>query len=274
MNFAFFGTPDLAVTVLDALEAVGYEPSVVVTAPDRPVGRKQIITPPSVKVWAEKRSIPILQPENAKSEEFRSKLASYNPQLSIVIAYGQILTQSVIDLPEKGTLNIHYSLLPRWRGATPTEAAILAGDKETGVTIQKMEAKLDTGPIIAQHKLEILPDERTPDLRERLTEIGAGLLVETLPMWMNGEITAMPQDDAKATTCGRLSREDGEVKLNEDPIILYRKFRAYYPWPGIYFFQDEKRVKITEAHLEGGKFVIDKVIPEGKPEMAYSDFKN
>ena len=175
LNFAFWGTPDVAEGTLEILKEAGYIPSLIITAPDKPQGRKMILTPPPVKVWAEKNNVPFIQPE--KLNDFRLE---NNFDLSIVVAYGKIIPENILNAPKLGSINIHYSLLPKYRGAAPVEAAILNGDTETGVSIQKMFPKLDAGHILAQEKVKILPDETAPELRLRLIKIGGNLLVKLL----------------------------------------------------------------------------------------------
>ncbi len=262
-NFGFFGTPDVASETLDILKEAGFIPSLVITSPDKKQGRKMLLTPPSVKVWAEKNKIPFIQPEKIKEIEG-------NFDVFIVVAYGQILPKEVLNLPKLGSINIHYSLLPKYRGASPVESAILNGETETGITIQQMEYKMDSGPILAQEKVEILPDETAPELRKRLIKIGGELLVKILPNLMEGKIKATSQNESEATHCGKISKEDGLINLNEDAVKNYNKFRAYATWPRSFFFKDGKRIVITDAVLLDGKFVIKRVIPEGGKEV---DFK-
>ncbi len=283
MNLAFWGTPDLTTTYLDALKTAGMMPVVIITNPDRPKGRGQEMAATPAKLWAIEHNVPVLQPEKL-DEAFFHELSVFALDLSVVVAYGKIIPQNFIDLPKHSTLNVHYSLLPQYRGAAPTESAILNGDTETGCSIQVMRFKLDSGPIIAEEITSIGPDETTTDLRRRLTNIGAKLLVETLPKYIAGELNAREQDDSLATRSGKIKKEDGLIDPAGDPIENYRKFRAYIEWPRTYFFQndnraqaeqsshDGKRVIITKAHLENGTFVIDRVLPEGKNEIAYGDF--
>lgn len=277
LKFAFFGTPDVASETLKILKENGYLPSLIVTSPDKPKGRKMIITPPPVKIWAIENNIPYIQPEKLDNEFiYNLKPITYN--LFIVVAYGKIMPEDLINLPKLGSLNIHYSLLPKYRGASPVESAILNGDIETGVTIQKMEFKMDSGPIVAQEKIFIHSNEKTPDLRKRLIKIGGELLVKTLnttPLpfghspfaW--GDLT--PQDESKAIYCKKIKKEDGLIDLNDSPIKNYNKFRAYIVWPRTYFFKNGKRIIITKAKLENDEFIIEKVIPENGKEM---DYKN
>ena len=175
-------------------------------------------------------------------------------------------------MPKLVSINIHYSLLPKYRGASPVESAILNGDKETGVTIQKMAFELDSGPIIAQEKTQIAPNETAPELLKRLIKIGGDLLVKTL---QTPFATGVKQDESQATYCKKIKKEDGLVDLGAElPNVLYNKFRAYAFWPRIFFFKDNKRIIITDAELKDGKFIIKKVLPEGKKEIKYEEFLN
>jgi len=279
LNFAFWGTPDVASETLEILKQAGYFPSLIVTSPNKPQGRKMIVTPPPVRVWAEKNNVPFLQPEKL-DEEFTNKLQAISYELFIVVAYGKIMPEKIINLPELGSINIHYSLLPKYRGASPVESAILNGDTETGVTIQKMENKLDSGDIIAQEKTDIFPGEKAPELRERLIKLGGELLIKFLNTpsasstspYVGGGWVGVPQDESQASICRKIKKEDGLIDPNGDAIKNYNKFRAYAGWPRIFFFQSGKRVIITDAELADGKFIIKKVLPEGKKEIKYEEF--
>lgn len=275
-KFVFFGTPNVASKTLELLKNAGYIPSLIITSPDKPQGRKMIVTPPPVKVWAIENKIPYLQPEKINEEFIRLDLKNFKRSnldvfdFFLVVAYGKILPEELIKLPRLGSINIHYSLLPKYRGASPVESAILAGDTETGVSIQQMEYKMDAGPILAEEKTEIRPNEKTEELRERLIKIGGTLLVKILPNFLEGKITPKAQDESQATFCKKIKKEDGQVNLqNESPTSLYNKFRAYHKWPRIYYFENGRRIIITDAELEDGKFVIKKVIPEGGKEQEY-----
>lgn len=266
MKFIFFGTPDVASETLEILKGVGYLPKLIVTAPDRPAGRKMLLTPPPVKTWAIENNIPYVQPENITN----LVVGLPSVDLFIVVAYGKIMPKDLIKMPGLGSINIHYSLLPKYRGASPVESAILNGDIETGVTIQQMEFKMDTGPILAVEKTPIGPSETAPELRTRLIKIGGDLLVKMLPDFIEGKIVPTPQEESQATKCKKMTKEDGLIDLGAElPSVLYNKFRAYAKWPRTYFFKDEKRYVITDAVLEDGKFVIKKVIPEGGKEQNY-----
>lgn len=272
LHIAFFGTPELTVPVLEHLKASGFSPKVIVTNPDRPKGRDMAVTPSPAKVWAKKHKIPVLTPEKL-DDVFIKELSSYDINLGLVVAYGSILPLSVIDAPRFGMINVHYSLLPKYRGATPVESAILNGEEKTGVTIQRIVPKLDAGQIILQKELDILPDETAPELRDRLNEMAKQMVVDTLIAREKGSAREFPQDDSKATNCKKTKKEHGELNLKDKGDVNYRKYRAYFGWPGTYFFKDKKRIKITKAKLVNGEFVIEKVIPEGKKEIAYGNFK-
>jgi len=280
INFAFFGTPDVASETLEMLKQAGFIPSLIVTSPDKPQGRKMLITPPPVKVWAEENNIPYTQPETTaelmnffSSEEFGSAVRSEKKiskaELFIVVAYGKILPEEILNMPKLGSINIHYSLLPKYRGASPVETAILNGETTTGVTIQKMAYKMDAGNIIAVSETPITPNETAPELRERLIKLGGDLLVKTLPEIIEGKITETPQNETEATFCTKIKKEDGLIDINADPVQNYNKFRAYAHWPRTYFFKDGKRIIITSARLENSKFIIEKIIPEGGKEISY-----
>jgi methionyl-tRNA formyltransferase len=292
-SFIFFGTPDVASETLEILKGYGYIPQLIVTAPDRPVGRHFVMTPPPTKTWAIENNIPYIQPEkitpeiieslNTPSAYGHSPLSGGDPvDLFIVVAYGKILPQALIDIPKYGTLNIHYSLLPRWRGASPVEAAILHGDHETGVSIQKMVFKLDAGPVIAEQKLVIDSNDTIQTLRGKLIPMGAKLLTEEIltqlhqsqntprPPLKEGE----PQDESLATHCGKIKKEDALITLQDNPQILWNKYRAYHGWPCIYFLDTEgKRVKITHARFDKGQFIPELVIPEGKKELPWTEYR-
>lgn len=275
LNFIFWGTPDVASKTLKILKENGYIPSLIITSPDKPQGRKMLITPPPVKIWAKENNIPCLQPEKLDID-FTNKLKTISHELSIVVAYGKIMPEEIINMPRLGSINIHYSLLPKYRGASPVESAILNGETETGVTIQKMQFKMDAGPIIAREQIEIFPKEKAPELRERLIKTGGELLVKTLKTpSTSGHFhfaEEEKQDESQATFCKKIKKEDGLIALNDNAVKNYNKFRAYVAWPRTFFFQNNKRIIITDAVLENNIFVIKKVLPEGKKEIDYTDF--
>jgi len=275
LNFVFFGTPEVASKTLEILKENGYLPSLIVTSPDKPQGRKMIITPPPVKVWAEKNNIPYIQPKDLDSAQVRPVQGPVQ-DLFIVVAYGKIIPEKLINIPKLGTINIHYSLLPKYRGASPLESALLNGDDTTGITIQQMAFKLDSGPILAQKEISIDKDQTKNGLRDELIKIGGDLLCQTIPSIINQTIIKKPQDESKATHCAKIKKEDGEININDDGEKNYNKYRAFYGWPGTYFFAERHnkkiRVKITQASYENNSFQIKRVIPEGKKEINYSDF--
>ena len=276
IKFIYWGTPDVASKTLNMLIEGGYVPSLVITSPDRKVGRGLVLTSTPVKMLAEKNNIEVLNPEKI-DEDFLEKLSTLNFELSIVVAYGKILPESIINMPKHGTLNIHYSLLPKYRGASPLESALLNGDTETGVSIQKMVRKLDAGGIVAEKVIPIDNEISKENLREILIKEGAELLIATIPDYLENKITPTEQDESQATHSNKIKKGDGEIDINDDAKTNYNKYRAYSGWPGTYFFieKDGKktRMKITKAKYENNSFVIERVIPEGKKEMEYKNLK-
>lgn len=267
-SFIFFGTPDIAAETLQVLFDNGYIPKLIVTGPDRLAGRGMKMVQSDVKMWADEHSIETIQPEKI-TDDIISDLKGYNVDVFIVVAYGKILPESLIHIPKYGTLNIHYSLLPRWRGACPTEAAILASDAVTGVTIQSMVYQLDAGDVMAQTETGILPDETTPELRGRLSVLGSELLLDTLNNIEERLQNKVAQNPEGITKCGKIKKTDGEISKSDDMEEVYKKYRAYQPWPGIYYFDtDGKRMKITEMKRVNGKPRITKIIPEGGKEIS------
>jgi methionyl-tRNA formyltransferase len=275
LNFAFLGTPIVASQTLDILKQNGYIPSLIITSPDKPSGRGLHLTPSPVSIWAEENNIPCLKPEKI-NPEFIEKFKKLNIDLSIVVAYGKILPKDFIEIPKLKTINIHYSLLPKYRGASPLESALLNGDEETGVSIQQMEYKLDSGSIIADKKINIEINETKDTLRDNLISQGGELLCEILPLIIKGEIKPIIQEESRATNCTKIQKEDGEFNPNDEPIKNWNKYRAFYGWPGTYFFIEKNskkiRIKITKARYENNSFIIERVVPEGKKEIGYDDF--
>ena len=258
----FFGTPQFAVTILEKLIASPFIPSLVVTAPDKPVGRKQKLTPPPVKILAEKHGIPVVQPEKLDEEFIRTlQLITYN--LFIVAAYGKIIPKSVLEIPEHGSINVHPSLLPKLRGASPIQGAILGGLTETGVTIMLMDEKMDHGPILANIKHDITNPKITAEkLAKELADTGAELLIETLPRYLVGEVTPEEQNHTQATYTKLITKEDGHINWEISAGEIERRIRAYTPWPGAYAYWNDKRVKFLEAEIIGGE-------EENKPGEIY-----
>ncbi|MBN1217419.1 MAG: methionyl-tRNA formyltransferase [Anaerolineae bacterium] len=232
------GTPDFAVPALSALISSAaskpWEVVAVVTQPDRPRGRGKKLAAPPVKSVAQQAGINVLQPKTLRTQEAVAGLAVLKPDLIVVAAFGQILRRNVLDLPPHGCLNIHASLLPRWRGAAPVIAAIQAGDTQTGITLMLMDEGLDTGPIIAQRRIPITTSHTGGILTAELAELGATLLVETLPAWLARDITPQPQNDTLVTLAPRLKKEDGAIDWSQPAIAIERQVRAFDPWPGTF----------------------------------------
>lgn len=227
----FMGSPGFAVPSLRALIDAGYDLVAVYTQPDRPAGRGRAVVAPEVKRVALEYGLPVHQPERLRTPEERERLRDLRPDLIVVAAYGQILRPAVIDLPRFGCINVHASLLPRHRGASAIAAAILAGDAETGVSIMQIDPGMDTGPVLGQRSAPIGDDDTTGTLADRLSRIGAELLVETLPGWVAGHIRAVPQDEAHATQAPPIAKEDGAIDWTKPAQRLWREVRAYNPWP-------------------------------------------
>jgi methionyl-tRNA formyltransferase len=275
-KFAYFGTPYVARDTLEILLARGFTPVVVVTSPDARKGRGLALQPSETKELALERRIPVLSPVRLDDAAIR-EISSYQCEYGVVVAYGKILPQKLIDAFPLGLLNIHYSLLPKYRGASPVESVLLHDERVTGVTIQKMVHDLDAGDILAVKEVAITPNETTKELRPRLIEIGAELLAETLPSFESGTATLTPQNHPDATRCGKIKKEEGLLSLTDDAKKNWNKYRAYAESPGTYFFMKksdkEMRVKIMKASLSpSGDFVVERIVPEGKREMNYSDF--
>lgn len=274
-KFAFFGTPYVARDTLEVLVARGYTPAVVVSSPDAPKGRGLAIMPSETKEWALVHGIPVLTPEKLDAEAM-AQIHSYGCAFAIVVAYGKIFPQALISAFPMGVLNIHYSLLPKYRGASPVESALLNGDTVTGVSIQKMAAELDAGDILAQKGVPIEPTETTRELRPRLITIGAKLLADVLPSFISGAATFIPQDHRNATVTGKINKSEGLIDLADDALKNWNKYRAYAESPGTYFFTERNgkkmRVKIADAKYENDAFIPARIIPEGKREMDYEDF--
>ena len=268
----FFGTPDFVLPIPQALLKAGYYLTTVVTSPDQPAGRHKILTPSPVKAWAQKHEIPFLTPEKL-DENFLHNSILCNSQLFILAAYGQIIPLPILKLPRYGCLNIHPSLLPKYRGPSPVQAAILAGERQTGVTIIKMDEKVDHGPIVAQFKETIRPKDTAETLIQRLFSSAAEALTTILPAYIEGRVKPREQNHQKATYSKILKREDGYVDLENPPSpeVLDRMICAYYPWPGVW-----SRLRQGfggQAHLI--KFLPQqKVQVEGGKPMTYKDFLN
>lgn len=282
INFAFFGTDEFSVYVLDELKKADLIPSLIITAPDRKQGRGLKLQSPEVKIWAEKNNIDFIQPESF-DQNIIDRLKSENFDLFTLASYGKIIPQEILDLPKKGSLNVHPSLLPLFRGASPIETAILKDSQETGVTIMLMDDKMDHGPILNQ---EFVYFEKWPntkkEIKEQLGVLGGKLLAETIPYWMTNQIEEQEQDHTMASFTKKIKKEDGLINFKDSDRTNFLKIIALNPWPSCYFFlkkdsdgnklKQEIRIKITSANFENNKLQIEKVIPEGKSEMTFSDF--
>lgn len=248
VKYAFFGTPEFAATILKKLIGAGYVPALVVTAPDKPVGRKQVLTPPPTKIVAQKYDIPVWQPEKLKIPDSRFQIQ--NSKLFVVAAYGKILPKEILEIPEHGCLNVHPSLLPRWRGPSPIQYAILSGDDQTGTTIMLMDAGIDHGPIL-EFRIQKIENRNLIELSKILAERGAQLLIDILPKWVRGEMQPIEQDHPRATYSKIIKKEDGKIDWTKDAAHIERMARAFYPWPSAYtFWRDagkEKMLKIIDA---------------------------
>ncbi len=277
-NFVFFGSSEISVTALEALKEKGFLPTLIITKPDAPQGRGLVVTPSPVKVWGKKNNIEIFTPTSLKSPEALSQLSKVNCPVAVLVSYGKIIPENIINLFPKGILNLHPSLLPLLRGPAPFEYSILNLSKDQiGVSIMLLDKGMDSGDVLAQKKVELAdwPISHS-DLYEILAKEGSLLLVETLREYLDGKISTTPQDHSLATFSKMIEKKDGEISLDSDPYQNYLKFLAFTPWPGIFFFVEkgEKkiRVKITDGKYEESIFTPLSVIPEGKKEMSYNDF--
>jgi methionyl-tRNA formyltransferase len=272
-KFIFFGTPYVGRDTLAHLVENGYVPSLVVTSPDAPSGRGHVLTACETKEWALLHNLPIITPQKI-TKEVIAELDSCGTEYALVVAYGKILPQSLIDIFPKGILNVHYSLLPKYRGASPVESALLHGDTLTGVSIQKMVKELDAGDVLEEEEVSILPLDTTRELRPRLVQIGAELLVTTLPLFLSGEAFYTPQEPAFISRTHKIKKEDGELILSGDALQNWNTYRAYAESPGTYFFMERGgkriRVKIKTATYNGKEFTPLRVVPEGKQEMDFN----
>ena len=254
IRVVFMGTPEFAAHILGDLLSSRYDIIAVYTQADKPVGRDRVLTPSPVKnLVTATAQIPLEQPIRFDGEAF-ARLQKHAPDLIIVAAYGKILPKRVLDLPSFGCVNVHASLLPRWRGASPVQNAILAGDMRTGITLMLMDEHMDTGPVIAREELLIEETDTTPTLLEKLAPVGSALLLRTLPTWIKRESTPIQQEDTHVTMCQLIDREDGHIFWNETAPDLERRYRALTPWPGLFTFWQRSpgtllRIKIIEAEF-------------------------
>ena len=297
MKIVFMGTPDFAVGALEAIIRAGHEVVCVVTQPDKPKGRGKEIQFPPVKECALRYGIPVFQPVKIKTAEAVEELRGYDAELFVVAAFGQILSSEILHMPKYGCINIHASLLPKYRGAAPIQWAILDGEKQTGVTIMQMNEGLDTGDMLTKTVVEIAPDETGDSLHDKLMEAGAQLVVDTIPLLEQGSLTPEKQDDEKSCYAKMLQKSLGRIDWNKEAVVLERLIRGLNSWPGSYTKFRNKNLKIWEAEcgtLENktavpgevlavtkesieiqtgeGSLLLKSVQPEGKKRMAVKDF--
>jgi methionyl-tRNA formyltransferase len=244
----FFGSPEIAVPFLDAL-AGAVEIVAVVSQPDRPAGRGQRLAEPAVKVAARRLGLPVLQPARVRTPEVEAELRALDADLFVVVAYGRILPQALLDLPRQGPWNVHASLLPKLRGAGPIQWAIIRGDRKTGVAVMRMEAGLDTGPVAAMREVDIADDDTAGTLGVKLAAVGAPLLVETLPAILDGSVRLTPQDDAAATEAPLLTKEDGRLRFDLPARQVSARSRGVDPWPGATALLDGQPVRLFGARV-------------------------
>lgn len=247
-KIVFMGTPDFAVPVLQALiqnhEVIG-----VVTQPDRPAGRGNQVQESPIKKVAQAANIPVFQPEKLRRKESIDELKQWQPDAFVVAAFGQILPQSVLDIPTHGSINVHASLLPRWRGAAPLQACIRAGDTHTGITIMKMDAGLDTGPMLTQRSLPLAPDETGQSLHDKMAVLGGELLIETLPPYLSGKLQPQAQPEDGVTYAPQIEKGEGRIDWSKSAVEIERLVRAFTPWPGTFTSWEGKLLKILKAAL-------------------------
>lgn len=288
IKIVFLGTPKFSSIILNQLIENDYKPILVITAPDKPVGRKKIITPPITKILAQKHKIPVLQP--IKIGNLKSEIENLKPDLGIVVAYKQIIPKSILDIPKYGFLNIHPSLLPKYRGPAPIQTAILNGDKETGSTIILIDDKIDHGKIVSSANYQIPNNITFEKLSKELAEISAKLLVETIPKYINKEIQPKTQNESKVSFTKIIAKKDGEIDWSKSAQEIERQIRAFDPWPGAFFFLKKKdkkiRIKILKAYVSKSEnldkismkckkdyLIIEKLQQEGKNPLSAEEFK-
>lgn len=274
-SFVFFGTGHFAEGILKTLILQGYAPDFIVTSPDKPVGRHQVLTPPPVKILADAHGIKTIQPVSLKTLESLDVLKAIidSVEVCVVADYGKILPQALLDLSPLGFLNIHPSLLPKYRGPAPLQATILSGNPESGISIIKIDALMDHGPLVLQEKITI-PNFplTTQELSDFMSEKSAELLIDVLPKYVAG-IDLAEQDHDVATYTKMIEKKDGEVDIVRDSLeSVYLKYCAYHEWPGVFFMHNGKRVKIKQMSVVEGLYTIDRVTPEGKNEIAWSEY--
>jgi methionyl-tRNA formyltransferase len=298
LRAVFMGSPDFAAACLGYLAANGMRFVAVYCQPDRPAGRGRGLVPPPVKLLAQDLGLPVLQPRNFRNPDSVTELAGIKPDVVVVAAYGNILSRSVLDIPRLGCLNIHPSLLPKFRGVSPIPASIIAGDRFTGVSVMLLDAGTDTGPVFTRAQVPILDTDTASTLSGKLALIGAQLVLDVLPSWSNSRVAPLAQDESSASYCNKLAKEDGEIDWRIATEEIWRRIRAYHPWPGSYTYWQRRTMKILGARpgLAGsggtpgsvvavpddksvfgvvtcdGILAVSSVQLEGKKEMLAGDF--
>jgi len=293
IKIVFAGTPDFAVPFLKSLiDDADFEVIGVITQPDRPSGRKQLLVPSPVKTLAAEHNIAVMQPGKL-DDNYAAELKQLTPDVLVVVAYGQIIPQAVLDVPTRGAINVHPSLLPKYRGASPIQNAILNGEAETGVSIMLMDAKMDHGPILAQEKVKLNGSETNESLHDDIANKYGEFLTKTINGYLAGDIKTQPQDDNQATFCKTITKDDARIDWSKSAEVIEKKIRAYYPWPVAWASLDSKRLKIFSAKAASetkkpgelfikndqlgvgcgqGSLIINELQPEGKQKMTSCDF--
>ncbi len=283
ITYAFFGTGPLAESVLAELFRNGYLPSLIITKPDAEQGRHMLLTEPYIKTWGTLKGIEVFQPESLKDLALDSPLHKKQFDVFIVASYGKIIPDTILNLPTQGVLNVHPSLLPKYRGPSPLESVLLDGAMTTGVSIMKLDSGMDHGPLLSQNAFMISPEATAGTLEVTCGQIGGQMLVQCLPHYLDGSLLPKEQNHSEATICKKITKELGCVLLTDTIDEVRRKFRALTPWPGIYFFikhkEKEIRVKINAIDLVSSKesslltdYIVS-VTPEGKKQMDFESFK-
>jgi methionyl-tRNA formyltransferase len=280
LNILFFGTGPLAESVLFAMYNSGYTPALVVTKPDSLVGRHQELTAPHIKKWCELKGIPVYQPEKLKDLGSDSPIFTNKFDLAVVASYGKIIPENILNAPAHGFLNVHPSLLPLYRGPSPVESQLLDGLKEIGISIMKLDAGMDSGPILVQNKINIHNEDTAGTLEIKCGQVGGEMLTQCIQHYIDGTLIPREQDHNSATICKFIEKSQGEIKLTDDIESIKNKYRAMTPWPGIFFFHThtDKTLRIKINKLDLNRDTLDEMIlavtPEGKSEMPWADFKH
>ena len=300
IKIIFFGTPHFAEKILKEIITAGYSVVAVFTQPDKKFGRSRMMKKSAVKELAEKKTIPVFESQNLRQEKAVKEIMKLRPDLIVVAAYGKILPKSILEIPKYGAINIHASLLPKFRGASPVQEAILSGENKTGITLMLMNEKLDAEEIINQESISIKKKDTTHSLSEKLADVGGRALLETIPLWISGSIKPTLQNEKEATFCRTVKKEDGKIDWNDPAETIFRKWRAYKVWPGIFAYftlrMGKKRLKLAEIEMEEkedigelpgkvikykdkiavqakkGLIVLERVQLEGKKEMTVEEF--